>query len=192
MNETNANQQIETMQKLSQAAAAWLIGVSARSLRDEATCPRNACGSYDAAKVAAWAASRCPRPKLDDDDAEKLSLIVEHAFNGEHYAAGLLRLVGELREKYGEAAVAVELLDRMTAEWRTWLELERDEQTPERRRLREQQAQEREREEQAESDLRISVVCGCGRVRKGTTWPKGKPPAGFATIEGVCPLCAGA
>jgi len=50
---TTTSEQIEAMQHLGQAAAAWLAGVSPRSLRDSA-CPRNADGTYDGHAVAEW------------------------------------------------------------------------------------------------------------------------------------------
>ena len=45
--------QIDVLKSLTQGAAAWLIGLSARTFRDSAA-PRNPDGSYNAQAVAAW------------------------------------------------------------------------------------------------------------------------------------------
>ena len=46
--------EIKVLGSLSQGAAAWLLGISPRSLRDRNTLPRNPDGTYDAREVLAW------------------------------------------------------------------------------------------------------------------------------------------
>jgi hypothetical protein len=54
---TNAAQ-IAILGGLSQAAAAWLVGLSCRSLRDNPGVPRAAGGSYDGQALVKWAVAR--------------------------------------------------------------------------------------------------------------------------------------
>lgn len=42
------------MESLSQGAAAWLVGVKPRTLRDRQAAPRNANGTYNASELVAW------------------------------------------------------------------------------------------------------------------------------------------
>jgi hypothetical protein len=52
-------QQIEAMQALSQSAAAWLMGISARTFRDK-NAPRNADGTYNAKDLLTWLSQSTP------------------------------------------------------------------------------------------------------------------------------------
>jgi len=63
---TTANEQTEAMRRLSQAAAAWLAGMNARTLRDAADCPRNADGTYSGQELVRWRLSRCAAAPDDD------------------------------------------------------------------------------------------------------------------------------
>lgn len=45
---------VEAMASLPQGAAAWLVGVSPRTLRDRQVVPRNADGTYNAQDVVLW------------------------------------------------------------------------------------------------------------------------------------------
>ena len=58
-----SQQQIATMQALSQGAAAWLVGLSTRTFRDT-TAPRGSAGLYNARDLLAWKAG----PAAGSDD----------------------------------------------------------------------------------------------------------------------------
>ena len=54
-----AQQQIDALKTLTQAAASWLLGYkSSRSLRDAPDAPRNEDGSYNASDLVAWFVER--------------------------------------------------------------------------------------------------------------------------------------
>ncbi len=60
-----ANDQIEVMQGLRQGAAAWLIGLSARKLRDRTDAPRNKDGTYNAQELLAYLKRKTDRVTSD-------------------------------------------------------------------------------------------------------------------------------
>ena len=66
MTELSTNEEIRGLQSLSQSAAAWLVNLSARSLRDMRGLPRGADGTYSARDVLQWAVDRRLRAILRD------------------------------------------------------------------------------------------------------------------------------
>lgn len=182
-------EQIETLQRLGQGAVAWLLDRSPRTVRDAHELRRAADGSYNTRDVLTWVARRWPRPKLDDDEYEKLLLLAENVHDAEHHAAALVRIVGELRQRHGDG-VAVELLDLLLADWQGYVDLERLEESPAMLRQREQQAREQEQQKEADRDLRQATICHrCKKLRQGRRWLRSAPPAGFVTLQGTCPSC---
>ncbi len=75
-----APSEIAELSKLSQQAAAWLIGCTARALRDWPDAPRNPDGTYNGRELVAWNRDKLERPELTDDEYEKLLLIQEYAY----------------------------------------------------------------------------------------------------------------
>ena len=56
------------LENLTQAQASWLLGISARSLRDQVTCPRNANQKYNGRALIGWV-----REQAADSDAALLA-----------------------------------------------------------------------------------------------------------------------
>lgn len=65
------------LERLTQAQAAWLLGMPARSLRDQATVPRAGDGTYDAAKLLAWARNRATATDISPADLDKLQILAD-------------------------------------------------------------------------------------------------------------------
>lgn len=61
-----SNEQTETLKRLTQGAAAWLIGLNARTLRDAADCPRNPDRSYNGQDLVRWQVARSATVAADD------------------------------------------------------------------------------------------------------------------------------
>lgn len=57
-NKATANEQTEALKRLTQGAAAWLLGIGPRTLRDAADCPRNPDRTYNGQAVVRWHAAR--------------------------------------------------------------------------------------------------------------------------------------
>lgn len=175
------------MENLTQQAAAWLAGVSARTLRDYSDLRRSADGTYDAREVLVWSARRVPHPDFDDEQIERLMLASEFLYGVAGGDVELLTILDELksvREKYGDAGLA-EFAKLLMREWSISIEPYRQkamagESEDDARQLRE--------EAKARAEFRISVVCEkCGKLRKGRTWINASPPAGYLKMFGFCP-----
>ena len=70
-----SQEEIKGLQSLSQRAAAWLLGVSPRSLRDYVDLPRNDDGTYNAREVIAWVRSKA-RPTAAPIPGWELALLL--------------------------------------------------------------------------------------------------------------------
>ena len=68
---------VETLRRLPQAPAAWLLGLTGRTLRDNASAPRNPDGTYNAQALVAWYRDRQPRAQPDDADFEHALVVAE-------------------------------------------------------------------------------------------------------------------
>ena len=114
--------QVETMEHLSQASAAWLCGLSPRTLRDAADLQRAADGSYSGRDVLAWFAGRIGRPELTDDEWERLTIVAELITpERDAYLCAMMDAIDGLREAHGEA-VLLTLLDQVLATSREQVE----------------------------------------------------------------------
>ena len=113
MSKSSSTTQVQSLQSLSQQAAAWLVDISTRNLREKPDVPRNADGTYDARALVKWASGRDEAPKLSDAEHERLRIAVEslspEVFCSYHH------LVAELRAEFGDAAYAI--LGRAFAEY---------------------------------------------------------------------------
>ncbi len=189
-------QQIIVMKSLTQEAAAWLLGVTARTLRDHShTVERNADDSYDARAVVSSGLLKAEPPELSPDEQEKCIRAAE--FLTSDYCVvspAIMRLIRELEEKYGDRGLAEFV--RLVRE--TWVEdyqaTENDPPLPSESELR------RQIEERVEADLRASlegntkfrlkqgVECdSCGKVRRGRQWVTAKITE--SCLGGTCPTC---
>ena len=107
-NKLTGTEQIAVLQSLNQQAAAWLLNLNGRSLRDRPDIPRNVNGEYDARRLLEWAAGRLPEPNLTDADQERLLTIGEHYAGECSFACKAIAEFGkDLEAKYGDAGLAV-------------------------------------------------------------------------------------
>lgn len=185
-----ADHVIELMQALHQKAAAWLLGFSPRTLRDQIA-PRNADGSYNAAKLVEWLVRRKPAPKLPDDELEKLLTAASEVTlgNDEAYTA-IVDLIDELQTQHGGGAVQAFGEIMVTLMRRYAVPVSREPATlPEQRIGIPHEDYVANKLQHAE--LRVATVCErCDRLRRGSQWIKSDPPSGFAVRSETCPQCA--
>ncbi|MEX1090674.1 MAG: hypothetical protein WEC36_15790 [Phycisphaeraceae bacterium] len=183
--------QAHAMHALTQGAAACLLGISARSLREAIDAPRNADGGYDGPTIVEWW-SKCggQRPaNFTDDEAELLALVADDVYAGigETGAATMARRLGELHDRHGPAllhALGEVVLRQVRAVAKAAEQFPLDAEAQ-----REAQAQ-AARDDEAAAALRIAVVCErCGRLRRGKRWIKAPVPSGYIRIGGGCPDC---
>ncbi len=185
-----AQQQIAVLKTLKQQAAAHLVGLTARVLRDHVDAPRDDDGLYDACALTEWAGLRVGQRALDDDAFESLLLIAEQTIpSGCIFEAA--RRVQSIRDDYGQRgllAIAEMLVER-------WI-VEADETNP----LTKTEAQEidgyikRATESAIHSfahrNLRVVSVCEvCEKLRHGRRWIKAAPPSGYVVMHDICPAC---
>ena len=164
--------EIAVLERLSQPAAAWLAGVSPRTLRDHPEIRRAPDGSYDARDVLAFARGPGRLPELNDDQIEKLLTIAERiptepiALNRAAIEALVEDIGGD--EQMALAAVGLalwhELLDCIGAYPEGY--------------------------DYGPADFRQAVVClTCKRLRHGTRWYEADPPRGYSVMGAYCPKC---
>ncbi|MEM9366378.1 MAG: hypothetical protein AAGD07_10300 [Planctomycetota bacterium] len=181
-----------SLQKLKQADAARLMGVSARTLRDMGEVPRNEDGTYDAIELMAWARGRATLPSdIPPGDLERVLLVSDRVWlNCDSMLAAAVTTLTELRQKHGNAICEI-FANNLLQRWQGVVELEEQlEQDPTFQRREREREQERRRVEDAERDLRITLVCGeCGKKRRGLTWGHFKTPKEHVEEEGCCPGC---
>ena len=102
---TSADAQIRVLERLTQKAAARLIGLAdASSLRGSTTAPRNEDGTYDAMELVVWRVSNAPEPKLSAQEQELLWRSVEFT-DLSRFAPALLNYLRDIEAKYGEAGL---------------------------------------------------------------------------------------
>ena len=122
MKPATASELIDQMRALPQSAAAWLLGIRARTIRDHPEIPRQDNGRFDARDLVKWSAVRASGllSKLTDADAERAMLAAEALYVGlrpgelatvfddlcriraEHGDAGLLGFLAVLLELWSE------------------------------------------------------------------------------------------
>jgi len=136
---TKTAEEIAILQRLGQRAAAFLLGVSGRCLRDHTEIQRDPAGRYDGRSLVKWAERRAverglevaaeTKEKLDlqrlrklqiaNDKAEGKLVPKDHAREVIMLGASAIRGCGErLRREFGEKALAVldECLDALDRE----------------------------------------------------------------------------
>ncbi len=192
-------QQIIVMKSLKQEAAAWLLGVTARTLRDHShTVERNADDSYDARVVVSSGLLKAEPPELSADEQEKCIRTAE--LLNEEVSPAVMRLFRELEDKHGDRGLA-ELVRVMKETWADdYGKTESEPPQLSEAELREQieeefrqgfETQLRSRiDSNADARLKRGVVCeDCGKVRRGRTWVTGTAKADEHYLKGYCPKC---
>ena len=178
--------------KLSQREAAALLGMNARSLRDDGSIPRNQDGSYSGPELVKWARGRTESAKLlPDADYEKLLLIADELGEpAESKVVAIVEIVTSLRSRFGDSLL-VELGDILLNRWELSAAWQARYESDPAQQRRDIEAEKRERMLQAKSDrLEIVAVCDeCKKVRKGRKWVSLKP-VDTPTIPAMCPDCA--
>lgn len=185
--EPKARQQVKALESLSQPAAAWLLGCTARHLRDQTSAPRNDDGTYDAQKLVEWSAGRARAPELDDEEYETALVIADRLCVGDSYT-GVVTWLRGLREKYGDAGL-IAFVDLLMNEWAELAVGGRFPTTADLERAAEEARQGLIRAHN-EVNLRFAYVCEkCKRLRRGRRWIQSKPPEGHVVIGDSCPAC---
>jgi hypothetical protein len=164
--------QIAAMRTLSPNAAAWLLSLEPRSLRDRVDCPRNPDGTFDGRAIVEWAVSRGKPPELTNEQYE-ICLQLAEQLDEDTIGAILKPLRAVVRSIGGNRALALaavmELILRDTEE--------RVGRYPEEYDLA-----------SAEIDA-VHVCCECNRWRNGRRWHDGEPPDRERQIGAICPAC---
>ena len=175
LSKLSGSEQVEVLKGLAQPAAAWLVGMAARSLRDHADVPRTDDGRYDARELVRWASRRRGRPELDDAEYERLLIAVEVFLcsrGDDLVQAAIGERLRELADRHGEG-VGLLFMDLVLDSWSavTRSEPERDFQ-------------------EGRDALRVVVRCAaCGKIRQGRRWVRGKPPADHEVLGDKCAAC---
>lgn len=195
-------QQITVMENLTQQAAAWLVGATARTVRDHVEIPRDSAGRYSAQNLLAWAARRVPPAELTAEELERTLNAADLLFDSisqrnDEAAIALCDLLEELNAHHGEGGLVVfakealrQLRQRAELELAgcTALDLMPEAQRREIEQRIKEEAEKAAREWRAEADLDFAVVCdGCGMLRQGREWVKADPSPGRHVIGGCCP-----
>jgi hypothetical protein len=96
----------------------------------------------------------------------------------------------DVRARHGEHGLLV-FVDLLIDTWAELAKLDRAASGPAtspQERLAEWQR--REQQQLARRELKIAHVCeGCGKVRLGRRWVKGKPRPGYVAMSDLCPEC---
>ena len=186
-----AAQQIDVLRNLSQQSAAFLLGMSSRTLRDHPAAPRRANGTYDARTLLSSGLLQRDAPEFSVDELEK-SFTIAEVVNYE-ITPQMLRFLRGIKERHGDAGWSAvmgvliaywsELVDPnerepTDAEIREKLEAEID--------ARIQTAQ----QERLTRQLKVSVRCDyCKKLRQGREWMKMRTPVGYVEAGSICPAC---
>lgn len=167
--------EIAVMERLSQQAAAWLLGFSPRSLRDHPEIKRNPDGTYNGRELVAWLRNHAVTPELEDDHYELVLRIADDFDEGsaDRMVLPIERLIESIGGNPDLALAAI---------WRVILDGAR-----ERARLYPALY------ELTEGFSTCVYVCEkCDRYRNGRRWHKGTPPSQPSKDEimkAVCPAC---
>lgn len=156
---------------IDQQAAAMLLGVSARSVRDYHDLPRNHDGTYNLGAVIDFARRRIKLALLEGDDAEYVLQVGEEVglYPG---AVSVLEALHRIDARHGDAGLLSAMRAFMCAMRENcgmWPTL--PEPVPFQR-----------------------VTCeGCGAVRVGSDWmkPASVPDRGRPITHSICPTCEG-
>ena len=193
-----APQQVQVLKNLKQQAAAHVLGISPRSLRDRPEIPRDDDGCFDIHDLLRHAPKEILRPDMADRDLERILVVVEILYGvvSEAEATGVYSLFGDLRARYGDAGLVV-FAERLEAAIKGLHDLypfvdspftEADEQRALANAVK--AAREADSHSRATSLLHYTSQCDkCKRYRRGDKWVKEAPPADYIVSHGACPKC---
>ena len=180
-----------TLKSLKQGAAAHVLNVSVRTLRDRVEIPRDADGCFDIDDLVRYATKAVPRPDLSDHDLEKIQTVVDAIYAVVEAEAGAIcDLFGGLQERFGDGALLV-FLDALEGAFRDylrdyppdnspWTDADSIEAANE--------AKRRHEEARARDQLQVATTCeDCNSLRRGPSWVKESPPVGYLVVKGCCP-----
>lgn len=186
-------EQIIVLKSLKQQSAAWLLNLTARSLRDHVEVPRHADGHYDARELLTSGLQTTALPEPTPDELEKLWQVAESLAWDDLIPASLC-LLKSLQERHGTVAGLALFAQAMLEVWAE--QHERDEPEPTESEFRSkaekrfEEELQRHRNHQLRQQLRVITVCGeCKRIRRGRQWVKGHISADSLASESMCPGC---
>ena len=186
-----AADQRRVLTALSQQPAAFMLGLSPRTLRDS-DAPRTDSGNYDGRELVKWATGRIKRPDLADEHIERIMVAVDEVIGDLFGYAGLLSTLNELQNEYGDGG-PLAFVEHLVVALRAEVEHHPVAAKP----LTAgglaglvEAAQRQHDAAAARTLLRLAVVCeDCGKLRRGRSWVAETPPAGFDIRKDLCPAC---
>ena len=187
-----AAEQVEAMKHLTAGSAAWLVGRSARTLRDRPDCPRNPDKTFDAQNLIAWSHRQIPDAKLDDAELEQVLTAAEHLAGHGSALVPIAGLLDALLQQYGDQGMilfARVLRDHFRVEIEIRKICDEPPSAEEQREIDEYNRQ-AERDNHTREELKITTTCmDCKRIRLGTKWLKRPVPVGHVKADSLCPAC---
>ena len=190
--------QIEVLKSLTQQAAGWLVGLTARTLRDHPEVPRNPDGTYNAKELLASPLA-CGMPAANPDDVEKIFQVAEWlgvVSTCDHDGGSLvtaITLMDSLRERYGNAGLqlfAAVALDRWSSIASGWGREPTESELREKLDKEFRDPLERAQKARLHRLFQVTLVCEyCRKIRRGRQWIKGSAPVGFLEALSVCDNC---
>ncbi len=191
-------EQIVVLKSLKQQGAAWLLNVTARTLRDHPEVPRNSDGSYDARELLTSGLQTTALPEAHPDEVEKLLQIGEwlgmkSTLDSDGCLLTVISLAKSLAERHGNAGLAL-FASILLESWRdiTTCWGREPTETELREKLESEFRDRLDREQQARlrRQFRVTFACErCKRFRRGHEWIKGRAPMGYLKLETICPAC---
>ncbi len=185
-------EQIAVLRSLNQQAAAFLLGVSARTLRDHPDAPRGEGGQYDARTLLSSGILQRDAPDFSVDELETSLLIAEAV----HYeiTPQMLRFLRGIKDRHGDAGLSA-VLGILIEHWCELVDQnEREPSDVEVREKLEAEIDERLQRAQRERltrQFKLAVRCEyCKKLRRGREWVKARTPIGFIEVMNVCPSCS--
>ena len=182
-----APQQIQVLHSLTQQAAAHLVGMTPRHLRDQGA-PRNEDGTYDARALLVWSSAASNTTEIDDADIERMFVIADYLHVECLSDSALLVIVDYLRQvRQSGPTRMVAFVTVLLDEWGYFRDhlTEKIDDPLLPLNLMDEAAKAR-----AWELMRVAVKCDqCGKLRRGTTWVKDSPPNGYTVQLGECPAC---
>ena len=186
----NSAENIEVLKNLDQQSAAYLVGLSPRTLRDHPEIPRAPDGSYDARQLVEWDKTRLEVAEIDDALWERILMLIDQRLIREPFSTPF-GILNDLNIKYGDAGLVAfgrELLRQYRGMYEAF-EDDCDLPTSEDIDRERQRAVKALRESVSEDRLEIVLVCQwCKAWRQGRTWYSGEPPYP-KVLHACCPDC---
>lgn len=194
-----SSQEVQCLQHLSQATAAWAMGTTPRELRDHPEIPRDESGKYDWRDLRRFLGYGIRRPELSEQDQEMILKATYRLFTCSVDSADFLKaffdLISRLQNRHGDS-VLLSIFDAITDQLRAAQEYSLEPSC-----ITESEIEAKEAESVRSivqmkvnqlklNQLRFVEVCEiCHRVRSGKRWLKREPPSDYAIQNNWCPDC---